>query len=117
MKFCIHCGASLSGGAASFCPECGKPLRRQGAPTKARSTAPSKAPASRPRRGPQRPAPQRPPKNPMDENYDRYYDDVPTADADRVSEGLDPALLKRILLILLGAVAVIALATSLMLLL
>lgn len=112
MKFCPHCGASLSGGAASFCPECGNPLRQQGEPAQAKRAASSKTCPSKPRRGPQRP-----PKNPMDENYDGYYDDVPTVDADRVGEGLDPALLKRVLLLILGAVAVIGLSTALMLLL
>ncbi|MPM32174.1 hypothetical protein SDC9_78733 [bioreactor metagenome] len=109
MKFCPHCGASLCGDAASFCPECGKPLTQRRAPAKVRGPGPSKASTSTPRRGAQRP-----PKNPMDESYDGYYDDVPTMDADRVGEGLDPALLKRILLLILGAVAIIVLAAVLM---
>lgn len=117
MNFCSHCGAPLVGGAASFCSECGKPLRQQVKPDKPRSSARSESRIQKPKCNTQRQVQQRLPKNPMDENYDGYYDDVPTVDADRVSEGLDPVLLKRILLLILGAVAVIGLTAALMLLL
>lgn len=62
--------------------------------------------------------PQRSPKpNPMDVNYDGYYDDVRPMDTDARGEGPDPELLKRIGLVVLGAVGAIAFAVILMTLL
>ena len=29
MKYCPYCGADLLGGTASFCSECGKPIRKR----------------------------------------------------------------------------------------
>ena len=118
MKFCPYCGASLLGGAASFCPECGRQVPQQ-EPDRAARPQPDKKkrPADRPpimRRG-KRPRQelQRPPrrkKNPMDINYDGYYDDVEPIDAGQQGERMDPEMLKKTALMLVGALGVILLA-------
>ena len=114
MKFCPYCGASLVGGAVSFCTECGKALPDT-SPT-AGVEQPERP--RRPRRKKSGRMPSAPPKrNPMDEHYDGYYDDVPPIDADRIGERADPALVKRIALVILGAVGMIALSMTLMILL
>lgn len=68
MKFCPYCGAPLSGGAASFCPECGKSLRiEKAAGTRRRKKRP---PQQKSRQAPHH---RSRPINPMDVNYDGYY--------------------------------------------
>ena len=52
-----------------------------------------------------------------DINYDGYYDDIQPVDAGVRGEGTDPELVKRIALVILGAVGVIAFAIVLMMLL
>lgn len=53
----------------------------------------------------------------MDAHYDGYYDDVPPIDVDRVGERVDPALIRRIALVILGAVGLITLSAALLMLL
>lgn len=53
----------------------------------------------------------------MDENYDGYYDDVPPIDAGWDAGGMDKALVKRVVLLVVGALVVIVLALVLMTLL
>ena len=111
MKFCPYCGVSLLGSAASFCPECGKHM-----PTGKTASSTQR----RKKRSPQQRANQAPrhrPVNPMDVNYDGYYNDIQPVDAGTRSEGMDPELVKRIGLVILGAVGVIILAVILMMLL
>ena len=108
MKFCPYCGVSLPGGAASFCPECGKPLPiRKSADARQQK---KRTPQQKPRQTPQR----RPRPNPMDVNYDGYYNDIQPVDSDVHGEGMDPELLKRIGLVILGAVGAIILSVILM---
>ena len=114
MKFCPYCGASLVGGAVSFCAECGKPLPgKEQKPLKERAARPpvkkSRAPSQTP---PGFSAP-----NPMDAHYDGYYNDRPPIDAGRMGNRKDPELVKRIALVILGAVGLIALSTALLMLL
>ncbi len=113
MKFCPYCGGSLPGGAASFCPECGKslPLKKTAVPPQQKKRPPQRSPKQTPQRRP------KPKPNPMDVNYDGYYDDVQPIDSDARGEGMDPELLKRIGLVILGAVGAIVLAVILMTLL
>ena len=117
MKFCPYCGASLVGGAVSFCAECGRELPEKspvtGEERPARSHKARRRNAVKSSRKP--PAPPKP--NPMDEHYDGYYDDVPPIDAGEVGERMDPALAKQIALLILGAVGVIGLSVALMMLL
>lgn len=114
MKFCPYCGASLIGGAVSFCTECGRPLPGSGQPEPKKRVV--RPPASRKKKiTPTPPVPPEP--DPMDGHYDGYYDDVPPIDADRVGERIDPALIKRIALVVLGAVGLICLSVALLMLL
>ena len=112
MKFCPYCGVSLPGNAASFCPECGKPMPIK----KAGGAGRKKKRPSHPKPN-QNPQPRPRPVNPMDVNYDGYYDDIQPVDAGVRGEGTDPELVKRIVLVILGAVGVIAFAIVLMMLL
>lgn len=114
MKFCPYCGASLAGGAVSFCTECGKPL-----PGKDRKPTAARIPRSPERKmRPPVKAPVEPPApKPPDRNYDGYYDDIPPLDADRVGERTDPELVKRIALVIAAATGMIALSTVLLMLL
>lgn len=111
MKFCPHCGAALPDGAAPFCPECGRKL-----------TEPARR-GERKRWMPHRKAKQEGAyldsaiQDPQDETYDSYYDDVDPIDADRAGDRIDPVLIQRILLVILGTIGVIVLAAVLMFLL
>ena len=124
MKFCPYCGASLLGGAASFCPECGRQIRQQEPdqaprPQPGRKRRPTEIPPSRRKKRP-RQEPQRPPrrkKSPIDINYDGYYDDVKPIDAGQQGERMDPEMLKKTALMLVGALGVILLAVVFMTLL
>lgn len=120
MKFCPYCGASIVGGAASFCAECGKRIPAHGPkptsvppPRERRSTAMEKRRNSRPE--PQHPSKRK--KNPMDVNYDGYYNDVKPIDAGHHGDRMDPELIKKIILLVVGALGVILLAIVLMTLL
>ena len=139
MKKCIHCGVSIKGNAAAFCPRCKKPLKKKrSVPAK-----PKKSPQSikRPSNRKSKPLPlknimvrfriwlsdilkskeNRKPDvepvaviNPMDENYDGYYDDKPTDDNEQNRETFEPELIKRIAFISGGAVVIIILAIILL---
>ena len=125
MKFCPYCGASLVGGAASFCGECGMQIPPKGSdtdpkiPQKPRPCHKQKngpVPAAK-RKQPPKPIPKAPSKrkvNPMDINYDGYYKDVQPIDAGQQGKRMDPDMTKKIALLLAGAVLVIILAAVLM---
>lgn len=124
MKFCPYCGASLLGGAASFCPECGRQIPQQEPdqaprPQPGKKRRPTEIPPSRRKKRP-RQEPQRPPrrkKSPIDINYDGYYDDVKPIDAGQQGERMDPEMLKKTALMLVGALVVILMAVVFMTLL
>lgn len=116
MKFCPNCGASLPGSTVSFCPECGKRLPHGKVQPNARAQK-KRPPAKRRPDPPKRNPPQRPRKNPMDENYDGYYNDVTPVDAGQRGDRIDPELVKRIIILVAGALGVIVLAVVLMTLL
>lgn len=78
MKKCTNCGAVLSDGAASVCPECGNATL------------------------------------PADDGYDGYYDDVLPPDADRVQEGVDKELIKKIIAIAIGAIFIISMCVAML---
>ena len=126
MKFCPYCGAPLVGSAVSFCAECGKPLpgqkdtgrqaRRHGRKAAGKRVRPRRKkaqekPTRRSQPAQQPPAGQRRKK---DERYDGYYDDVRPVDAGQEKERMDPQLVKRIVLLVSGAVALIILSAVLM---
>ena len=45
---------------------------------------------------------------PADDGYDGYYDDVLPPDADRVQEGVDKELIKKIIALAIGAIFIIS---------
>ena len=124
MKYCPYCGAGLLNSTFSFCPECGTRLPTQEeimaasideapnrsaterAPTnRQRKTKPWKKSrkektavrAARNLRHEQ--AVTTPSEPPADEYYDGYYDDVMPPDLDREKDGVDKALVKRIIIL------------------
>lgn len=124
MKYCPYCGASIAGGAASFCSECGKKIPAKPEmnarmstmqkPLRRRPTPPHRKTHTKPG---SRPHPSNRKQDPMDINYDGYYDDVQPIDAGQQSDRMDPEMIKQVALLLCGAVLVIILAASLMILL
>ena len=50
----------------------------------------------------------------QDENYDGYYDDIPPVDAGQMGEPMDPKLMKQIVLLISGAIGIIAFAVIMM---
>lgn len=122
MKYCPYCGASLLGGAVSYCAECGKALPQK----KARQQR--QAPDKELRQQARRPAQAKPrsraipqsaasKKKRLDDHYDGYYDDVPPVDAGWEKGRADSGLVKRVILLILGAIGMISLAIVMMTLL
>lgn len=122
MKYCPYCGASILGSAVFFCAECGKELpgRKDTAHSDPRSDRQSPRPkkAQRSRKSSSSGSPvsksQRNLSQVQDEGYDGYYDDVQPVDAGQMGEPMDPELVKRIGLLILGAVGIIILSIVLM---
>ncbi len=145
MKYCPYCGATLLGGAVSFCAECGKPIpgvsqaqpveqsleetasKKQNSPEPQTQAAKAPAKAKKPprkerspkkeKRRKERPPVAEPEPDPQDEGYDGYYNDVRPVDNGHERERMDPELIKRIALVGGGAVLIIGLAIVMMLLL
>ena len=125
MKYCPYCGASLLGGAVSFCAECGKKIPEQTEPSQPKSSSKEKATVKNPLENANRqrkphgvpPHPPKRRKNPMDVNYDGSYDDVKPVDAGKQEERMDPELVKRVALLLAGVLIVILASVVLMTLL
>ena len=121
MKYCTNCGAALEDSTASFCAECGKPLSStsgdavtnpvENKKAKHRETKKKKSKKEKIRK-------QKKTKKdevleeivgePVDDGYDGYYDDVIPPDTDRVKEGLDKELIKKIVALSIGVVFIIS---------
>ena len=125
MKFCPYCGADLLDERVLFCSNCGKKL------------PPHEAGITEPLTEEMRPEPENTPKAetsakkrrkkkvpkkvvsvvdepPVDDGYDGYYDDVQPPDLDRVKEGLDKELIKKIVALSVGVVFIISLCVVMM---
>ena len=125
MKFCPYCGADLLDENVLFCSNCGKKL------------PPHEAGITEPLTEEMRPEPENTPKaetsakkrrkkkvpkkvvsvvdeTPVDDGYDGYYDDVQPPDLDRVKEGPDKELIKKIVALSVGVVFIIALCVVMM---
>lgn len=130
MKYCPYCGATLLGGAVSFCSDCGKKIPKApqteadepNTPLKAETELAGKSSRSRKKKvsksedtnAGEKPQPE---VWQQDEGYDGYYDDVPTLDNGHERERLDLEVIKKICLIIGGALVIIGLSVALMLLL
>jgi hypothetical protein len=125
MKFCPYCGVVLKDNAAPFCSECGHALPSEG-PIPAgniRQTEPKrrKTVRTQPDRPPKAPGPKKQRKRRktnfqteqpsiLDDGYDGYYNDILPEDEGEIKDGLEPGLVKRIVLVATGVLVVIALA-------
>ena len=141
MKYCPFCGANLLSQEVSFCAECGKQLPAGNAPQTKSEDRPT--PVENPRNSEKKPAPVRPKREPKkktrlsiegapterlssrsgeeqpldlqpEDDYDGYYDDVEPMDAGDTRPGLDREMIKKISILLVGALLVIGLCVVLM---
>lgn len=122
MKYCSNCGAELGDSAASFCSECGRSLQtvdaasevpaenEKNVPTKQKKKKKSKKekPAKQKKNKKEKKAPKEIIDEPVDDGYDGYYNDVLPPDLDRVKEGLDKELVKKIVAVAVGVVFIIS---------
>ncbi len=119
MKYCPYCGASLLEDAA-FCTECGKtiPIAAGSSQTPKKERKPSvKAKKRNPLFASKKAEPDTTPAvsgKSTDDGYDNYYDDVLPSDEGAGREKLDKSLVRRIVLVSVGALVVVALAIVLM---
>ena len=123
MKYCPNCGAAFADGTASFCSECGKPLavndtvgehvadtektvnaNVKGKKKKTKKDKPVKQKKSKKEKKAQKEVID----EPVDDGYDGYYNDVLPPDSDRVKEGLDKELIKKIAAVAVGVVFIIS---------
>ena len=121
MKYCTNCGAALEDSTASFCAECGKPLSSESEdsvknPVENKKAKHKETKKKKPKKEKIRKQ-KKTKKNevleeivgePVDDGYDGYYDDVIPPDTDRVKEGLDKELIKKIVALSVGVIFIIS---------
>lgn len=128
MKYCPYCGADLLKEDAAFCVECGKQLSSAEPVPVTDTPAPSKKEKDTKKKPKQKEA--KPPKKkkekkkkeplpeiigePVDDGYDGYYNDVLPPDLDRVKEGLDKELIKKIVALCVAVIFIIGLCVVMM---
>lgn len=129
MKFCPYCGKDLLDPDVVFCAHCGKklppheagltePLNQEMRPEEAAPEPEKKKPKKeKPPKKKKRAKAQKPvaaEAAPVDDGYDGYYNDVEPPDTDRVREGLDKELIKKIVLLGVGVLLIISLCVVMM---
>ena len=127
MKFCPYCGANLIEENVLFSSNCGKKLPPHEAgiteplteemrpePEKTPKVEPSTKKKGRKKKASNKKATRVVDEPPVDDGYDGYYDDVQPPDLDRVKEGLDKELIKKIVALSVGVVFIIALCVVMM---
>lgn len=127
MKYCPYCGAGFSDGTVSFCSECGKKLpEEKTVPPEAKEQ--SKKVAKKQKRKKEKKEKhkkdakkKRPEKEipeimgeAVDDGYDGYYNDVLPPDTDRVKDGLDKELVKKIVALCIGVTVIILMCVALL---
>ena len=127
MKYCPYCGAGFSDGTVSFCTECGKKLpEEKTVPPEAKEQ--SKKVAKKQKRKKEKKekhkkdtkkkkAAKEIPEvmgEAVDDGYDGYYNDVLPPDTDRVKDGLDKELVKKIVALCIGVTVVILMCVALL---
>ena len=127
MKYCPYCGAGFSDGTVSFCSECGKKLpEEKTVPPEAKEQ--SKKVAKKQKRKKEKKekhkkdaikkkAEKEIPEvmgEAVDDGYDGYYNDVLPPDTDRVKDGLDKELVKKIVALCIGVTVVILMCVALL---
>ena len=122
MKYCTNCGAALEDSTASFCADCGKPLSSGSGESVMNTVENKKAKhketkKKKPKKEKIRKQKKTKKKDevleeivgePVDDGYDGYYDDVIPPDTDRVKEGLDKELIKKIVALSIGVIFIIS---------
>ena len=122
MKYCTNCGAALEDSTASFCAECGKPIASTSGDAVMNPVENKKAKHKEKKK--KKPKTEKAKKQkktkkkdevleeivgePVDDGYDGYYDDVIPPDTDRVKEGLDKELIKKIVALSVGVIFIIS---------
>ena len=127
MKYCPYCGAGFSDGTVSFCTECGKKLpEEKTVPPEAKEQ--SNKVAKKQKRKKEKKEKhkkdvkkKRPEKEipevmgeAVDDGYDGYYNDVLPPDTDRVKDGLDKELVKKIVALCIGVTVIILMCVALL---
>ena len=125
MKYCPYCGAGFSDGTVSFCTECGKKLpEEKTVPPEAKEQ--SKKVAKKQKRKKEKKekhkkdAKKKKPEKEIpeimgeavDDGYDGYYYDVLPPDTDRVKDGLDKELVKKIVALCIGVTVIILMCVA-----
>ena len=124
MKYCPNCGAAFADGTASFCSECGKQLvvndavgehvadtdKTINATGKKKKKAKKDKPVKQKKSKKEKKTPKEIIDEPVDDGYDGYYNDVLPPDLDRVKEGLDKELVKKVVAVAVGVVFIISMS-------
>ena len=125
MKACPDCGAELMNQEATMCPACGKQLSDQHKKERpseetVKGDVAQASPDGKKKRKCLRKLMKEAPPIPevtgelVDDGYDGYYNDVLPPDLDRIKEGLDKELIKRIIMLIIAVVLVISCCVTLM---
>lgn len=127
MKYCPYCGAGFSDGTVSFCSECGKKLpEEKTVPPEAKEQSNKVAKKQKRKKEKKekhkKDAKKKKPEKEIpevmgeavDDGYDGYYNDVLPPDTDRVKDGLDKELVKKIVALCIGVTVVILMCVALL---
>ena len=127
MKYCPYCGAGFSDGTVSFCTECGKKLPEEKiVPPEAKEQS-NKVAKKQKRKKEKKEKHKKDTKKKkaakeipevmgeaVDDGYDGYYNDVLPPDTDRVKDGLDKELVKKIVALCIGVTVIILMCVALL---
>ena len=128
MKYCTNCGAALEDSTASFCAECGKQLSSESEdsvknPVENKKAKYKETKKKKPKKEKVKKQKKTKKKDtvleeivgePVDDGYDGYYNDVLPPDTDRVKDGLDKELVKKIVALCIGVTVVILMCVALL---
>ena len=127
MKYCPYCGAGFSDGTVSFCSECGKKLpEEKTVPPEAKEQSNKVAKKQKCKKEKKekhkkdtkkKKAAKEIPEvmgEAVDDGYDGYYNDVLPPDTDRVKDGLDKELVKKIVALCIGVTVIILMCVALL---
>ena len=127
MKYCPYCGAGFSDGTVSFCTECGKKLPEeknvpQDAKEQSKKVAKKQKRKKEKKEKHKKDAKKKKPEKEIpeimgeavDDGYDGYYNDVLPPDIDRVKDGLDKELVKKIVALCIGVTVIILMCVALL---
>ena len=127
MKYCPYCGAGFSDGTVSFCTECGKKLPEEKtvppeAKEQSKKVAKKQKRKKKKKEKHKKDAKKKKPEKEIpeimgeavDDGYDGYYNDVLPPDTDRVKDGLDKELVKKIVALCIGVTVIILMCVALL---